>query len=200
MGPTVSVRTGDRFNVSLRWSRNDVDLPVGHFIANLTSARLAYNFSPRRFVQALVQYNDAADLWSANLRVGLLGQANTGLFIVYNDTRGLHDTIPSGGGRSLILKFSRLFDLVTEPGWSPSRRYSPEEGDRYRRQVRDDLRVHRGRPPQGGLALALAHSPLSVQRGVPRRAAAGRSTAIAARSGVAVPESQHEALRAGSST
>ena len=112
VGPTLSVRTGDRFNVSLRWSRNDVDLPVGHFIANLTSARLAYNFSPRRFVQALVQYNDAADLWSANLRVGLLGQANTGLFIVYNDTRGLHDTIPSGGGRSLILKFSRLFDLA----------------------------------------------------------------------------------------
>ena len=112
VGPTLSVRTGDRFNASLQWSRNDVDLPGGHFIANLTSARVAYNFSPRRFFQALVQYNDAADLWSANLRVGLLGQANTGLFIVYNDTRGLHDTIPSGGGRSLILKFSRLFDFA----------------------------------------------------------------------------------------
>ena len=42
----------------------------------------------------------------------LLGQANTGLFIVYNDTRGLNDTIPAGGGRSLILKFSRMFDLI----------------------------------------------------------------------------------------
>ena len=111
VGPTLSVRTGDRFNASVQWSRNDIDLPGGHFIANLTSARIAINFSPRRFFMALVQYNDAADLWSANLRVGLLGQANTGLFIVYNDTRGLHDTIPSGGGRSLILKFSRLFDL-----------------------------------------------------------------------------------------
>jgi hypothetical protein len=39
-------------------------------------------------------------------------QANTGLFIVYNDTRGLHDTMPSGAGRSLILKYSRLFDLI----------------------------------------------------------------------------------------
>ena len=106
------MRTGDTFNASLQWSRNDVDLPGGQFIANLTSAQIAYNFSPRRFVQALVQYNDAADLWSANLRVGLLGQANTGLFIVYNDTRGLHDTIPSGGGRSLILKFSQMFDLI----------------------------------------------------------------------------------------
>ena len=111
-GPTVSLRTGDAFNASLQWSRNDVDLPGGHFIANLTSAQVAYNFSPRRFVQALVQYNDSTDLWSANLRLGLLGQANTGLFIVYTDTRGLHDTIPVGSGRSLILKFSRLFDLL----------------------------------------------------------------------------------------
>ena len=111
IGPTFSVRTGDRFNASMQWSRNDVDLPGGHFIANLTSARIAINFSPRRFFMALVQYNDAADLWSANLRLGLLGQANTGLFIVYNDTRGLHDAIPFGGGRSLILKYSRLFDV-----------------------------------------------------------------------------------------
>ena len=111
VGPTLSVRTGDRFNASVQWSRNDVDLPGGQFIANLTSARVAVNFSPRRFFMALVQHNDAADLWSANLRVGLLGQANTGLFIVYNDTRGLHDAIPFGGGRSLILKFSRLFDM-----------------------------------------------------------------------------------------
>ncbi|MDA1094855.1 MAG: DUF5916 domain-containing protein [Acidobacteria bacterium] len=110
-GPALNIRTGDSLNASLQWSRNDVDLPGGHFIANLTSAQVAYNFTPRRFVQALLQYNDSADLWSANLRLGLLGQANTGLFLVYNDTRGLHDTLPSGGGRSLILKFSRLLNL-----------------------------------------------------------------------------------------
>ena len=110
IGPTLNIRTGDTFNASVQWSRNDVDLPAGHFIANLTSAQVAYNFSPRRFVQTLVQYNDAADLWSVNLRIGLLGQANTGLFIVYNDTRGLYDIIPNGGGRSVTLKFSRLFE------------------------------------------------------------------------------------------
>ena len=111
VGPTLNMRSGDVFIASLAWSRNDVDLPGGSFVANLTSAQVAVNFSPRRFVQALVQYNDSADLWSVNLRVGLLGQANTGLFLVYNDTRGLGDTIASGGGRSLILKFSRLFEL-----------------------------------------------------------------------------------------
>jgi hypothetical protein len=110
-GPTLNIRTGDAFNAAIEWSRNDVDLPGGHFIANLTSARVAYNFTPRRFVQALIQYNDSADLWSTNLRLGLLSQANTGLFLVYNDTRGLHETIPAGGGRSLILKFSQMFDV-----------------------------------------------------------------------------------------
>ena len=111
-GPSINVRSGDTFSASLQWSRNDVDLPGGSFVANLTGAQVAYNFSPRRFVQALIQYNDSADLWSANLRLGLLGQANTGLFVVYTDTRGLTDTIPAGGGRSLILKFSRMFDLI----------------------------------------------------------------------------------------
>ena len=111
-GPSVDFRAGDTVNASIRWSRNDITLPGGSFVTNLTSATVAYNFSPRLFAQALVQYNDSADLWSANLRFGLVQQANTGLFIVYTDTRGLHDTIPSGAGRSLILKYSRLFDLI----------------------------------------------------------------------------------------
>ena len=111
-GPSVNLRAGETVNASLRWSRNDISLPGGSFVTNLTSASVAYNLSPRVFVQALVQYNDSADLWSANLRFGLLHQANTGLFIVYNDTRGLHDTMPPGAGRSLILKYSRQFDLI----------------------------------------------------------------------------------------
>ena len=111
-GPGINFRRGDTLNASVRWSRNDITLPGGSFITNLTNTSVTYNFSPRLFVQALVQHNDSADLWSANLRLGLLQQANTGLFIVYNDTRGLHDTMPSGAGRSLILKYSQLFDLI----------------------------------------------------------------------------------------
>ena len=111
-GPGINFRRGDTLNASIRWSRNDITLPGGSFITNLTSTSVTYNFSPRLFVQALVQHNDSADLWSANLRLGFLQRANTGLFIVYNDTRGLHDTMPSGAGRSLILKYSQLFDLI----------------------------------------------------------------------------------------
>ena len=111
-GPSIRMRSGETLNASLSWTRNDIDLPGGSFVTNLTTGQVAYNFSPRVFVQSLIQYNDDADLWSANLRLGWLQQANTGVFVVYNDTRGLADRIPSGGGRSLVLKFSQILSVL----------------------------------------------------------------------------------------
>ena len=112
LAPSFNARYGETVNLSLRWTRNDVDLLQGSVVTNLTSARIAYNFSPRLFAQGLLQYNDSANLWSVNLRFGWLQDANTGLFFVYNETEGIDDFIPSGAGRSLILKYSHLFDLL----------------------------------------------------------------------------------------
>ena len=111
-GPSVGFRTGDTLNLRLRWSRNDIDLPAGAVITNLVSTEVAYNFSPRLFAQSLLQYNDSADLWSVNLRFGWLQDANTGLFLVYNETDGLGDFLPMAAGRSVILKYSYLFDVL----------------------------------------------------------------------------------------
>ena len=102
----------------MEWSYNDLRLPGGDFTTNLARLRLSYSFTTRMFLQALVQYNDRAHLWSSNLRFGLLSDANTGLFIVYNDIQGLgqtlssHDYIPPGAGRTLTVKYSYLFDLL----------------------------------------------------------------------------------------
>ena len=63
-------------------------------------------------MQTLIQYNDRADIWSTNLRFSWLQQANTGLFVVYNDTRGLAGLTPDGGGRSLTVKYTQLFDIL----------------------------------------------------------------------------------------
>jgi len=112
ISPSVRARYGETFNLSLSYSRNDIDLPNGDVVTNLTSLRFAYNFSPRLFAQTLLQHNDSADLWSVNFRVGWLQDANTGLFLVYNETEGLGDAIPSGAGRNLILKYSYLFDVL----------------------------------------------------------------------------------------
>ena len=112
MGPEVTMRTGQTFNAQLSWSRNDIDLPGGAFVTNLGTVRLNYSFTTRMFLQALVQYNDRADLWSSNIRFAILSDANTGLFIVYNDTQGLGDVRPTGAGRTLTIKYSQLFDVL----------------------------------------------------------------------------------------
>ena len=86
--PTVSMRVGEALTAQFQWDRNDIQLPGGDFVANLGSLRVSYSFTTRMFVQALVQYNDGTDLWSSNVRFGLLSDANTGLFVVYNDIQG----------------------------------------------------------------------------------------------------------------
>ncbi len=112
--PSVAARVGETLNAMLEWSYNDLDLPSGHFTTNLARFRVSYSFTTRMFLQALVQYNDRADLWSSNLRFGLLSDANTGLFIVYNDIQWLdvRREMPLGLGRTLTVKYSYLFDLL----------------------------------------------------------------------------------------
>ncbi|HSB62036.1 MAG TPA: DUF5916 domain-containing protein [Vicinamibacteria bacterium] len=105
-------RAGEALNAFVDWTRNDVSLPGGRFVTNLVRGRLSYSFTPRLYLQGLLQYNDRIDNWSLNLRLGWLQSANTGLFLVLNENR---DTTPGGLGlrdRSLTLKFSRLFDLL----------------------------------------------------------------------------------------
>lgn len=109
--PSIRYRMGEAFNTEVSLSRNAYNLPGGKFVTNLIIARTSYSFTPRVFIQSLIQYNEKAKLWSSNFRFGVLGQANTGLFLVYNDTHGLDGLIPAATGRSLTLKYSHMFDI-----------------------------------------------------------------------------------------
>jgi hypothetical protein len=113
INPTIRMRAGDALTTQLDYQRNDINLPWGQFVTNLVRARVSYSFTSRMFTQALVQYNDRADLWSMNFRFGWLQAANTGLFVVYTDTRGLYDLFerPERTDRSLTVKYSYMFDL-----------------------------------------------------------------------------------------
>ena len=113
VNPTLRFRLGDALTAQVDYQRNHIDLPVGEFVTNLVRTRVSYSFSPRVFTQALIQYNDRADLWSMNFRFGWLQAANTGLFVVYTDTRGLYDLFdrPERTDRSLTIKYSYLFNV-----------------------------------------------------------------------------------------
>jgi hypothetical protein len=116
----VRVRLGEVLTGALRWEYNRVHLPDGYFTVNLGRLRLSYSFTPRTFVQALVQFNDRLNIWSTNLRLGWLRDANTGLFVVYNENRGIGDDdapdpMLRGSAvrdRRLVFKLSWLFDLL----------------------------------------------------------------------------------------
>jgi hypothetical protein len=112
ISPEVGVRIGDAFSSSFSLSRNDISLPGGDFVTNLVRARLSYSFTPRLFLQGLFQYNDRFESFSANVRIGWLQQANTGLYLVYNENRNTEDFADGLVNRSFIVKYSRLFDLV----------------------------------------------------------------------------------------
>ncbi len=110
--PELEFRIRERFNGELEWDYNDIELSGGAFETNLGRLRLNYSFTPRIFVQTLVQYNDRADAWATNLRFAWLQQANTGLFVVYDEVRDIGSTGIGIPGRSLIVKYSRLVDLL----------------------------------------------------------------------------------------
>ena len=104
----LAMRLSEVFVSTVTYNRNDVDLPGGAFTTNLVGARVSYAFTPRIFVQGLFQVNDRDDLWSANVRLGWLQAANTGLFVVYNQTNVDQNLF----NRSMTVKYSRVFDLL----------------------------------------------------------------------------------------
>ncbi len=112
ISPALRFRIGDTFNAELGWRYNDIELETGAFETNLGLLRLSYSFTQKIFVQALLQYNDRADLWATNLRFGWLTRASAGLYLVYNEIRDIQGAGTGIPGRSLTLKYSHLFDVL----------------------------------------------------------------------------------------
>jgi hypothetical protein len=113
---TFNARLGESFLAGLRLSYYDVDLAEGSFRTSLIGLRAAYSFTPRIYLQSLVQYNDQTQNFSSNVRFGWLNTAGTGLFVVYNDSErtDLFDRRVSGWqplDRTLVVKFTRQFNL-----------------------------------------------------------------------------------------
>ncbi len=104
----IGFRAGDKFNSECSFAINDLRLPNGSTVSSLIGARINYLFTPRINFQGFVQYNSTIDLWSFNLRFSILEQANTGLFVVYNDIY----TEGAPNNRSFTVKYTHMFDLL----------------------------------------------------------------------------------------
>jgi hypothetical protein len=109
---TSDYRFTARMTASVGWTRQDISLPGGAFVANLIPVKVSYSFTNLASISALVQYNGQTGQYSSNIRLALLDRSGTGLFVVYNDRRDLLDsTSYDVVGRSFVVKYTRLFDF-----------------------------------------------------------------------------------------
>lgn len=92
-------------NLGLNWIR----MPSGEARTTLARVRAAYTISPRSYFGALVQYNSAAAVWSANLRYRWEYSPGSDLFVVFSTNREEDDGISGLTDRTLVVKFTRLF-------------------------------------------------------------------------------------------
>ncbi len=97
-----------QFVVDLSWKHEDVDLPSGDFSTDLVTTRLNYSFSPRMFLNALIQYNSTVDEISSNIRFNFIHKPLSDLFVVYNESRSTDGEVRE---RALIAKLTYIFDF-----------------------------------------------------------------------------------------
>ena len=119
----ANYRLGDAFTAALTWSHNNIDMKpfaesdglaasLGDFKVNVARLRMSYSITPKMQIQMLVQSDDRKDLLATNLRFSWLQDANSGLYIVYNEVDDLNIIGPMEKRREFALKYSRIFDVL----------------------------------------------------------------------------------------
>lgn len=111
---TVTYRQGETITADLKVDHNVVRMDLGDFETTLLSLKMGYFFTPRIFMQTLVQYSDQADVWSVNARFGWLDTAGTGLYIVFNEAQESHGITSLTGplSRAVTVKYSRQLRIL----------------------------------------------------------------------------------------
>ena len=102
----AGVRYSANFQASIDWSRNIVDFEDGGFTTDLVGVRMDTSFSPKMFLQGLLQYNTAAETISTNIRYRFIHHPLSDLFLVYNEVKGIDGSIDTE--RAVSLKVTHL--------------------------------------------------------------------------------------------
>jgi hypothetical protein len=108
--PTLNARTGG-LAAAVRLDVTDAHLREGDFTTALVGLRVGYSFTPRIYLQSLVQWSNQTDQLSGNFRFGWLSEAGTGLFVVFNDVERTATGTRGPEARSFTVKFTRLLNL-----------------------------------------------------------------------------------------
>ena len=110
---TVNFRIGDRFNSSLKINYTKLKLQNGNINALVSGGKFTYSFTPRMYIQSLIQYNNISNITSVNARFGWLKNANTGFFLVLNLVKD-EDLIDRMNSQVITIKYNHQFDILNK--------------------------------------------------------------------------------------
>jgi hypothetical protein len=105
-GGTVTWRARYDFSVEATYTRNDVELPSGPFLADVGRLRVRYARSTRLFGSAAVQYNAQTNTVVTNARVNYRWAPLSDIFVVFTDRRNPESGVL--GERTVALKVTRM--------------------------------------------------------------------------------------------
>ncbi len=110
LSAAAGLRATSQFSAEVQYSRNDVKMPWGDFLVNLSTVRLDYTFSPRMTIRSLTQYNTSTHEISNNVRFNFIYKPGSDIYIVYNDQSqtGLPADIFGRKDRQLVIKATYL--------------------------------------------------------------------------------------------
>ena len=109
IGGDVTFKPNYHWQIDTRYSRNDIQMPVGNFVTTLVSLKVLYAFTSRAFLNTFLQYNAERNEFSSNIRFNLIHHPLSDIYLVFNERR---DTLTGEVlDRGIIFKFTNLFSF-----------------------------------------------------------------------------------------
>jgi hypothetical protein len=88
MTGALALKGGSHLSLSTSYTRSEVDLPRGGFVAHVGGLRLGWAFSTRLSTQAYLQYNSLENRLVANLRLRFIYRPGSDFYVVFNEESG----------------------------------------------------------------------------------------------------------------
>ena len=105
-GGTVTWRARYDLSIEANFTRNDVELPSGPFLADVGRLRVRYAWSTKLFGSVFVQYNAQSNTVVTNARINFRYAPLSDIFLVFTDRR--NQETGTLGERTLALKVTRM--------------------------------------------------------------------------------------------
>ena len=109
IAPQIKVSEALSFDVA--YALDQVNLPFGDFTSQVINTRANYSFSNQWLTSTTVQYSSLDDFVNFRFRLNYIYRPGDDIFFIYNEGRNIGDLESGLVGRSILLKWTRSFDL-----------------------------------------------------------------------------------------